>query len=350
MLKEASVACRTIIVGPTRVFPIAIGIDQTECCSRGADRQLVRQSSGAIRFAIERKGPGEPMDRLLLPQVTNALSQVRQMKIAWSWLALLLLATPAFADVVNLNPNMFGHLNQNDPALAGVCAAGGVNYACGPVAAVNSFVFLQNSDREIYDTTLTGDPTVNQNLVNTAITLSGNQFMMCAACSGGTSINNFISGKMAYIEGLDKLAGKTAYADQTNFAANQNPTRLLNFLFSELRQNEDVELLFGYYNADGTRDGGHYVTLYGLSGGTDPMTLSFVDPNGRVNMPNIGYTINGNILSLPGYGPGGGLTTRIDWAVAESPVPEPATFLIIGVGLILIAVGYRSGFRLLQRT
>jgi hypothetical protein len=96
--------------------------------------------------------------------------------------------------------------------------------------------------------------------------------------------------------------------------------------------------LFGFYNADGTRDGGHYVTLYGLSGGTDPMNLSFVDPNGGVNMANIGYTINDNILSLTGYGPGGGLTTRIDWAVAESPVPEPATFLVIGLGLILMAV------------
>lgn len=238
--------------------------------------------------------------------------------------AAVVFTVPTFADSIRLNPNQFGHLDQNDPRLAGVCGAGGVSYACGPVAAVNSFVFLQNTRNDIYDNFL-----INPDTVGTATTLAGANFMSCAACAGGTSTAKFISGKMKYIE--NRIPGKTLYADV------QNPG--FPFLLNELQRHEDVELIVGFYDANNTRVGGHIVTLYQVSGGggMDPNTLSFVDPDGpttagglALNMDNLGYVVNGNgIIQIGNYGPAG-TTARVDWAVAESPIPEPVGLLLLG--------------------
>jgi hypothetical protein len=223
------------------------------------------------------------------------------------------LGLPAWPAMVTIDPALFGHLNQNDPALAGVCAAGGVSYACGPVAATNSFVFLQNRYPTIYDNLLTGG-----NLVNTATTLGSDAFMMCSACTGGTLLSNFITGKQKYIE--SKVPGLTTYASLLNPG--------FPFLLGELQQNEDVELLLGFYDAMNNRVGGHYVTLYGVSGAGDPQALSFVDPAGGVNQPNLAYVVVGGVIQVLGYGPAGSIT-RIDAAVAESPVPEPGTLTLL---------------------
>jgi hypothetical protein len=248
-----------------------------------------------------------------------------------------LFSVPAWPTVITLNPALFGHLDQNDPGLANTCSAGGVNYACGPVAAVNSFVFLENMYPGTYDNLLTGNPAVPQNLINTAITLSEPAFMNCAACTGGTTLANFIAGKMAYIE--QQTPHTTSYVDQLDPG--------FGFLLPELQQNEDVELLLGFYDDMGARVGGHYVTLYGISGGTDPQNLSFVDPNGGVNQANIGYTVVGGVIQLADYGPAG-TTTRIDAAVAESPIPEPGTlFLLFAAVPIILIFAVR---RLEQRT
>ncbi|MGH7153573.1 MAG: hypothetical protein ACREF3_06550, partial [Acetobacteraceae bacterium] len=241
----------------------------------------------------------------------------------------MLVSGPAFSGAITLNPNDFGHLSQNATALAGVCAAGGLSYACGPVAAVNSLVFLQNKYPDIYDNSL-----ITNNLVMTATILSGNDFMKCVVCAGGTNITNFISGKKKYIE--QKVRDKTTYSDK------QNPR--FPYLFSQLSgpEPEDVELLIGFYNAAGMRTGGHYVTLYGISGGADSKDLSFVDPNGgmgtstAVNMADLSWANNGGAIQIRNYGPAG-TTAKIDWAVAESPIPEPAAWTLLAIGFALLA-------------
>jgi len=231
------------------------------------------------------------------------------------------IATPVLASSIALNPDDYGHLNQDSPVLAGVCTAGGVSYACGPVAAVNSFIFLQNRYPGIYDNAL-----IDPNAAGTAAALAA--LMGCLACAGGTNIADFIAGKMRYIEG--KVPGKTTYASM------QNPD--FAFLSHEIQHGEDVELLIGFYDVTGTRVGGHYVTLYDITDAAGGMTLSFVDPSagagaglmGALNM-QLGYMINpGGIIQLNNYnGRPAGSTPRIDWAVSESPIPEPATLILL---------------------
>src|ERR1017187_8731056 len=178
---------------------------------------------------------------LPFPLSGGGASGAQRRKTGLFSVAMLLFVLPAWGASVSENPNLFGHVNQNDPALAGVCAAGGVSYACGPTAAVNSFVFLENMYPGLYDNTLTGNPAVMQNLFNTVTTLSGNNFMMCAAGTGGTLLTNFITGKQNYIEQL--TPGRTTYTSQLNPG--------FGFILPELQKGEDVELLLGLYHANG---------------------------------------------------------------------------------------------------
>jgi hypothetical protein len=226
---------------------------------------------------------------------------------------------PAHAALIDLGPNNFGHLSQNDPGLAAICAANMANYACGPVAAVNSFVYLQTKFPGIYDNSLIA----NGNLVATATQLAGANFMNCMACAGGTLINNFSDGKKKWIEG--SVPGKTTYS------LTRNPS--IFDLLLDLSAGQDTELLVGFYDRAGNRVGGHYVTLYMASSGADGAMLGFIDPdpNPALNVSNP-YTILGGalagIIQINNYGPANTLT-RVDFAIDESPIPEPATLVLL---------------------
>jgi hypothetical protein len=255
-------------------------------------------------------------------------------------LAVLLLSglnRPAQAAIMDLGANNFGHLSQNDPGLANVCTANNLSYSCGPVAAVNSFVYLQTAYPGLYDNSLID----MGSLVKTATDLSAPAFMDCAACNGGTLINNFATGKAKWIEG--SVPGKTAYSIV------QNPT--IDYLIQDLSTcwfpsargvpcGQDVELLIGFYDRTGARVGGHYVTLYMASSGADGAMVGFIDPdpNPALNTADP-YTILGGplagVVQINNYGPPGTLA-RIDFAIDESPVPEPAAFLLLLVALPLM--------------
>jgi hypothetical protein len=248
---------------------------------------------------------------------------ISSLLIVFLW---LLLAPATHADMAVLDPTKFGHVSQNATALMGVCAAAnGLNYACGPVAAVNSFVFLQNTYPDIYDNSLT-----NGNNVGTVMSLAMPNFMNCVACNGGTTIANFISGKKKWIE--QQVPGKTAYSDMQN----PTPAYILGQLKAFNGKGEDVELLIGFYDkTTGMRVGGHYVTDYGIATGNS-MDLWFVDPNGgmgtntAVNM-ELGYMVAGGVIQINNYG-ANTVNARVDWAVAESPIPEPGSLSLVGLG------------------
>jgi hypothetical protein len=255
----------------------------------------------------------------------------------------------------------FGNLKQTDTT---ACSGIDGTQACGPTAAVNSFVFLQNRYPGIYDNSLIQNgPAIipfsqaYSNLITTANVLGGAQFMNCT-CDGGTGISNFITGKMNYIN-QQVGAGKTVFPFETVFNLTPSDTTLPNFgfLLSELLTNEDVELLVSYHDANGFKNptngkfyGGHYVTMTGLTlndannnGKFDPgeaLTLNFIDPG--TGLPG---TANG-LLDPFGfdttYGAGGVITgASISGIVAESPVPEPGTLILLFSGLV--------GLGLLQR-
>ncbi|PZQ51942.1 MAG: hypothetical protein DI570_24795, partial [Phenylobacterium zucineum] len=95
-------------------------------------------------------------------------------------------ASPAWAQF-----DKYGHYNQNATEFADVCAtAAGGSRACGPIALMNSLVFLQNTYPAFGNTLIGNDPHA------TAVKIS--EFMGCTAC-GGTDTTKFFEGKKKYL-------------------------------------------------------------------------------------------------------------------------------------------------------
>jgi len=66
-------------------------------------------------------------------------------------------------------------------------------------------------------------------------------------------------------------------------------------------------------------------------------SLMFVDPmGGKVGTANITRAAGDNVSIVTDYKIGD-LPTRIVGAVAESPVPEPSTFLLVGGAMVGLA-------------
>jgi hypothetical protein len=268
----------------------------------------------------------------------------------------LLAASAAMATVysVSLDHTMFGNLDQNDvPACKD---EEGNSFACGPTAAVNSFVWLQNRYPHVYDSKLIPEQDLDLNedgevnfydhMIAVAIELSKPEYMDCAACQGGTAISTFISGKQQYIE--DQIPGVTEYAFQNMFDPNsEHPT--WQFLYNELRGEEDVELLIGFYDEQNERIGGHYVTLTtfhlddgnndGLIDQDEGAFIEFIDPfGGLLGMADIFQVLVGGLIGISSYFIAGDVTLAlIEAAVKESPIPEPGLVLLFGAGAFWLA-------------
>lgn len=251
----------------------------------------------------------------------------------------------------------YGNLDQNDITnFVG-------NVSCGPVAAVNSFVYLQNKYPDTYDESLVGDPSVYQNLVDAAETLCGPNYMNTQP-PGGTYADMFIYGKQKYLE--EELPGKTSYAAQMNFTWGiaGNPPRPANqippipkpawvqdntyptwqFIYGELKACEDVEVLINWTN------GGHFLTLTGFDWTdtnsdnkiqqSEDATIYYIDP--ATGAP--GHSAiwnNGNNQLQTDYQAGAIFTT----AVSESPIPEPATMVLIAMSMVGMAGTIRRRMR-----
>ena len=248
-----------------------------------------------------------------------------------------------------LDINKYGYLNQNDVPGIGGCA-------CGPVSAVNSFVFLQNMYPNIYDNKLTGS--TYQSWIQTALDLAGNNYMRTIQNSGTWS-RDFVWGKINYFN--DKAPGTTSIHGQVfvedpagdwnqerpkpDFIESVFPT--WQFLFNELSRGQDIELNIRYLTG-----GGHFLTLSsfnwtdtnmdGIIQQTENAILDFIDPldpgNGsakRTYGQIFNDPLNNNRLQLtynqfnPSTGQYVGTEAFISAAVAESPIPEPST--VIGI-------------------
>jgi hypothetical protein len=262
------------------------------------------------------------------------------------FVAIWCVAVPAGAVPINnsysLDNTLFGHLNQAD--------TGCPNEGCGPTAAVNSFVWLQNKKPALYDTLLTSD-----GLVATADALVGPDFMDtdCAAC--GTGWEQFIFGKRRWIEG--KAPNRTSYGAQSEFAWNHRgdlvgdqlprpgfvqdstvPT--WQFIFQELTRGEDIEILL---QRDGVGGVNHYITVTelrwvdqngdGIIQPNEGATIGFIDPAGGVfRSRSISQGGAGQRLQLD-YSNDGTLDSHIGVVVTESPAPAPAALVLVVLGL-----------------
>jgi hypothetical protein len=244
------------------------------------------------------------------------------------------------ANSIQLDSTQFGHLDQANVTDCNN-GGGGINSACGPTAVVNSLVFLQNTYQTIYGTSL-----VPHTAGNTAIqdqTAVGQTLACYQSCGeNGTTIDEFINGKEAYI---NSVAPNTTYFKVQNSFAPGGVDPTFNFLYSELVDREDVELLVGFYSVNPTngllvRNGGHYITLTGISSATNDGngTISFVDPSGGVDMNNIAtFLATDGSIRTTAYLSGTNPVTIIEAAVSESPIPEPGTLLFM-FGTIPVAL------------
>jgi hypothetical protein len=242
---------------------------------------------------------------------------------------------------------LFGTLNQANTEFN--CSA------CGPAAAVNSFVYLQNKfpknypDHALVPTTNGNKPTQPEQAA-IANMLGGPNFMNSKA---GTQIENFIVGKQKYLDGLkaDKKAGATAFAVQMNSKWRTDiggvkpgyvqdltiPTE--SFIYDQIKAGEDVEILV--VTAD--LKFSHYLTITSISFDTETSkgTMGLVDPLG-------GGRVTDDILGL------GNKFIKLDYmlnmkptfisaAVAESAsMPEPGTLVVLTCGLLGLALARRS--------
>jgi len=247
--------------------------------------------------------------------------------------ALSMTARPVSATIVTstIDSSKFGHLDQGVTA----CPTSG----CGATAAVNSFVYLQNAFPDVYTTPLVpkaGATLTQDDMVKVANDLA----QRMGTGPNGTSIENFILGKMDYIESKDK--GRTTYAAQLalewdsptprpGFVTDKTPPAL-SFIARELKDGEDVEAFLA------GPAGRHFITLTGISydDQTNTGTLSFVDPLGGkdttaqitgldgANLIHVKYTIDGELQEFV-----------IGNVVAES-VPELSTLgLLTAAGAAL---------------
>lgn len=275
----------------------------------------------------------------------------------------------ARADLYNIqkDPTLYGNLDQDDIPQGG-------QYMCGPTAAVNSFIYLQNAYPATYDTSLVPMGSAG------GLDLDGNNIpgeyyddMIAVAQTVGSPVNMntlpvlqgggcgtwddmFIYGKSNYIESV--LPNKTIYAAQlkSQWAWAGRPVPETPpiakplwvqdltqpdgiFLFNELNDCEDVEILI----VDG--DWGHYLTVTGLvwndgNGdqliqGAENASVLYIDP----------------VTGLPGVSPIGGQTIpgdpiRVSYGafpqaelvmtVSESPIPEPMTLSLLALGALAV--------------
>jgi hypothetical protein len=265
--------------------------------------------------------------------------------LATSALALTALAGGANAPAqavtiynVQLDQSQFGNLNQNSTN----CKALG----CGPTAAVNSFVWLQNKYPSVYDNKL-----IQGSNATTANLLLGSEYMNtnCLAC--GTFWGDFVYGKQQWIE--QKVPGKTVYdAIALDWIVKDNdPNRpapnyfkkgmpSFNFIYDNLLQNADVEILINTLGNPGDPGLNHYLTVTSLFWEDLDMdmiidtgenaTIDYIDPlTGAPGISDLFQLVDGS-LALGYTGPAGP-DSYIYGVVKESPVRVPAPLPVLGV-------------------
>ncbi|MHC4640490.1 MAG: PEP-CTERM sorting domain-containing protein [Planctomycetota bacterium] len=264
----------------------------------------------------------------------------------------------------------YGNLNQNH-------ILNGGQYMCGPTAVVNSLAYLQNQYPGVYSSSslipsqtqdLDGSSIVDfyDDMIAVAQTLAGPSYMntktnLSGGGTKGTWADMLIYGKHLYIE--QQASGQTVYAAQmSNIWAlpgtrpfdeippiskpswvqdNTDPT--WNFLYNQLVSGEDIEILVDW------EEGGHYLTVNGfhwndINGNqiidqSEAAMFDYINPaTGMSGVSSIWQMSAGGILKT-NYA----LNSEITMAVTESPIPEPATFLLLGLGSILLTRRHRAG-------
>lgn len=232
-------------------------------------------------------------------------------------------------EIIN-DPADYGNLKQADLPGWGI-------YALGPIAAVNSFIFLQNRYPAIYDQSLVTNP------IATALTLTQSTYMNTSLLTG-TQVRDFYWGKYLYIE--HQAPNRTIYAGETTPQTNWTVERpkpawvterasgpSWSFIYEQLAKGADVEVLLavsgvgiyltvsGFHFNDGNGDG--------IINQGETAWIRYIDATtGLAGQSNIWNDSDGRIVC--DYQDG----CFITMAASESPVPLPSTLLLCGSGIL----------------
>lgn len=179
-------------------------------------------------------------------------------------------------NVSNVDLDSAAHNPDNTPGYAGD------KNACAPASAANSIHWLEKVHSEI--STATKDDKDGTSLREKLEELSK---LMKRANNGGVGSRKFIEGKLAFIDKYklpihvkfqskwykkdehinspDTTAGKGYGHKAENKNSKDNAWPTWDFLVSEMKKGEDVEILYGTYDSLGNRVGGHAAVVTGVA-------------------------------------------------------------------------------------
>ena len=197
---------------------------------------------------------------------------------------------------------------------------------CGPTSTANSLVYL--AKKHGFENKLPTKP--DGSIDQQALVLQ-----LAQAMKPGFVPDNTLPDRQGYkdrgyagLNGDDLKTGKEAYikdkklpliVEGGNADPNASGAKTFDFVKKELRKGQDVEFLIAWPN-----DGYHWVTVVGdIDAGRDNKTLIVHDP----------LLANGNHYWR--IKDDGTLTSPVGaaaWAVAESVVPEPSTWIVLVLG------------------
>ena len=237
---------------------------------------------------------------------------------------------------------------------------GGGNMACGPVAGINSLVYLTNRFASVYGSSLidvapgdmdnNGSHSVYDDWIYSAGAsgMAGYAYMNTKV-QNGTWHDNFIRGTYSYIEA--SIAGVTQYSAQDysspTYWGNAPTTRPVpawvlgqtptwNFIYDGLTRGSAIGVLLTY-----TGGGGHFVSVTGMmwDAQANTGTLSYMNPwtgsSESTNMRLSSGRLNTDYGGLNG--------SWISVANSVTPVPEPSTLvLLLAVGFCVFLIAGRK--------
>jgi len=239
---------------------------------------------------------------------------------------------------------LFGNLDQHSLSFAyPEFGSGATSKACGPAAALNSLVYLQNAFSGSYGSSLVQSTSTDldrSGVVNaydgwvlTAGSGLAASTAMNTTLTNGTWHDNFIRGLASYVE--TRSPGHTQYLaqdfwsptywgnapstkPQPDWVQGQAPT--WSFLYDALSKSAAVDVLFSATSGSV----GHYVTVTGLTWDTSSNagTLSYVNPwNGVSEQTGMRLSSTGT-LSTDYFGPSGSWIGLAEAVVPNLTVPE----------------------------